>query len=58
MFGSKRNKESERFYLLPGQGGRAHRRKQIFFFKWSVAAGLLGAAILGVVMYWLNHPNF
>ncbi len=55
---SKRNKENERFYLLPGQGGQAYRRKQIFFFKWSVVAGLLVAAILGVLMYWLNHPKF
>ena len=33
MFGSKRNKETERFYLLPGQGGQAYRRKQKFILN-------------------------
>jgi hypothetical protein len=58
MFGSKRNKEAGRFYLLPGQGGQAYRRKQKFILKWSVVVGLLVAAILGVLMYWLNRPKF
>ncbi len=57
MFGFKRNKEPERFYLLPGQGGAAFRRKQKIFLKWSVAVGLLVAAILGVLMYFLNKPR-
>ena len=56
MFGSKRNKETERFYLLPGQGGAAFRRKQKFILKWSVAVGLLVAAVVGGLMYWLNRP--
>ena len=35
-FNSKRNKEPERYYLLPGQGGSAYRRKQKFILKWSI----------------------
>jgi hypothetical protein len=58
MFGSKRNKETERFYLLPGQGGEAWRRKQRFLLKWSVAVGVLVALVLGVLMYFLNRPKF
>lgn len=58
MFGSKRNKETERFYLLPGQGGEAWRRKQRTLLKWSIVVGLLVAALLGVMMYWLNRPKF
>ena len=58
MFGSKRNKEAERFYLLPGQGGEAFRRKQRVLIKWSIVVGLLVAAILGALMYWLNRPQF
>jgi len=58
MFGFKRNKEAERFYLLPGQGGQAYRRKQKFILKWSIVVGLILSAILGALMYWLNHPEF
>jgi hypothetical protein len=57
MFGFKRNKEAERFYLLPGQGGQAWRRKQKFILKWAVVVGLLVAAILGAVLYFLNKPK-
>lgn len=58
MFGSKRNKETERFYLLPGQGGEAYRRKQKFILKWAIIVGLLVAGILGALMYWMNRPKF
>jgi hypothetical protein len=58
MFGAKRNKEAERFYLLPGQGGQAYRRKQKFILKWAVAVGMLVAGMLGALMYWLNRAQF
>ena len=57
MFRSKRDKEKKRFYLLPGQGGSAYRRKQKFILKWSVIAALIVSAILGALMYWLNRPK-
>ena len=57
MFGSKRNKETERFYLLPGQGGAAYRRKQRFILIWSIIVGLAVAAILAAVMYFFNQPK-
>jgi len=57
MFRPKADKERERFYLLPGQGGRAARRKHHFFLKWSVIAALGGSAILGLIMYLLNRPS-
>ena len=57
MFGSKRNKETERFYLLPGQGGAAYRRKQRFILIWSIVVGLAVAAILAAAMYFLNQPK-
>jgi hypothetical protein len=56
-FRSKRGKEHQRFYLLPGQGGEAYRRKQRFILKWSVIAALLGSGILGALMYWLDQPG-
>jgi hypothetical protein len=58
FFSSKRDdKEQRRFYLLPGQGGRASRRKRILFLAWSVIAALIVSAILTVLIYWLNHPS-
>jgi len=57
MFRSKRDKEHNRFYLLPGQGGSAHRRKQNFILTWSVIVALIVSAILAALMYWLSHPQ-
>jgi hypothetical protein len=57
LFRPKRNKETERFYLLPGQGGAAYRRKQRFILKWSIIAGLAVSAVLAAVMYLLNRGN-
>ena len=58
MFSSKPAKEPERYYLLPGMGGRAARRKQMFFWKWSIIAGLGISLILAAVMYLLNRFVF
>jgi hypothetical protein len=56
MSRSKRHKDHERFYLLPGQGGRAYRRKQRRIFQWSIIAALIVSAIMAALMYWLNRP--
>ncbi|MGO9585544.1 MAG: hypothetical protein ACLP2Y_05045 [Limisphaerales bacterium] len=58
MFHSKPNKEPERFYLLPGMGGREARRKQLRFLKWAALAALGMSAILAAVMYLLNRFVF
>lgn len=57
MFGFKRNKETERFYLLPGQGGAAYRRKQRYILVWSIIVGLGLALLLGAFMYYLDKPR-
>jgi hypothetical protein len=36
-------------------GGRAARRKQMYFWKWSIIAGLLVSAILAAFLYLLNR---
>ena len=54
---SKDNKENNRYYLLPGMGGRLYWKKQKFIITWSLIAALVVSAILGALMYWLNHPN-
>ena len=58
LFNFNRNKETQRFYLLPGQGGAAYRRKQKFILKCSIAAALFISAILAALMYWLDKRQF
>jgi len=55
LTGLHRGKKHERYYLLPGMGGRAVRRKKRFMLLWSVAAGLLTSAVLGWVLYWMSR---
>jgi hypothetical protein len=57
LFRSKRNKQTERFYLLPGQGGSAYRRKQKIILKWCIIAALIFSAVFSAVIYWLNRPQ-
>jgi hypothetical protein len=54
LFGD-RNKERERFYLLPGMGGRASRQKQKWMLQWAIGSGLLVSGIVAFLMYCLNH---
>lgn len=49
-----RNKEPERFYLLPGMGGRARRQKEMRFLRWSIAAALVISGALACLLYFLN----
>ena len=52
-----RNKERPRFYLLPGMGGRARRRKELFILKWSIVAGLLVSAIVACILYFISRSR-
>ena len=58
MFGLKSKKPRERFYLLPGQGGRNYHRKQQVFLTWSVSVALIFGLIIAAVMWWSAraHP--
>jgi hypothetical protein len=55
MFGLARDKEKDRFYLLPGMGGRAFRRKQRVILWWSVVAGLLVSSFLAGALFLLSR---
>jgi len=61
MFWKRRDpaeKERRRYYLLPGMGRRAYRRKQRVILKYSIAFGLVISGLLAVVLYFLNRPRF
>jgi len=58
MFGLKFDKERERFYLLPGMGGRAARRKHLYFLKWSIVFALALSALLALVLYLFNRFSY
>ena len=55
MIGFGRDKKRQRFYLLPGMGGRAYRRKRKLFLQLAIAAGLLVSAVVAGVLYWLSR---
>jgi hypothetical protein len=55
MLWFKRDKERHRFYLLPGMGGRAARRKHNKMLQWSIVIGLLASAVLAMLLYFVNR---
>lgn len=44
-------REQKRFYLLPGQGGRAYLRKQRLILRYSLLVGFLVSGLLALAMY-------
>jgi len=54
---SKSDKERQRFYLLPGMGGRAYRRKQKVILNYSLAVGLVISLLFALLLYLLNRSN-
>jgi hypothetical protein len=55
VFFRKKDKPRERFYLLPGQGGRSFRRKQRFIMRWTLAVALVAGGTLAVVLWKLGR---
>jgi hypothetical protein len=55
MFFSNSKKERERYYLLPGQGGPAARRKHKRFLTWAIVASLIFSVLMALVMYWFDR---
>ena len=59
MFRSKeqkaKDKEQQRFYLLPGQGGSAYQRKQRFILKAALLVGLLVSGIFALAVWWMHN---
>jgi hypothetical protein len=53
---AKKPKERERFYLLPGQGGRNFRRKQLFILTWTTAVALVFGGVMALFIWWFSRP--
>jgi hypothetical protein len=53
----ERDKERQRYYLLPGMGGSALRRKHRRILGWSIALGLVVSAILTFLLYFLSSQR-
>ena len=50
-----REKDQERFYLFPGMGGKAYRRKRNLILQASIAVGLIVSGIFVLVMYFIHR---
>jgi high-affinity Fe2+/Pb2+ permease len=50
MFWTRKNKEQNRYYLLPGMG-RSNRRHHQQTLLWAVIVGIICAALLGTLIY-------
>jgi hypothetical protein len=57
VFLRKKDKPRERFYLLPGQGGRNYHRKQRFILRWTIVSALVFGAVLAAVMWVMSKPK-
>ncbi len=51
------DKEKERFYLLPGMGGRNLRRKRRIILQWSIVAGIFTSAALAALLYFISKSR-
>jgi hypothetical protein len=56
MFGFARDKEKDRYYLFPGQGGRSARRKHRRILFWSILFGLIVSAAFAAILYLISNP--
>ena len=50
----QQDKERERFYLLPGMGGKAMRRKRKLMLQWAIVAGLFVSLVLACLLFWMG----
>jgi len=56
MLGFARDKEKDRYYLFPGQGGRSARRKHRRILLWSIVFGLVVSAAFAGILYLISKP--
>jgi hypothetical protein len=58
MFRFGKDKARQRFYLLPGMGGKALRRKRKTILKWTIATGLVVSALVACLLYIIYRMQY
>jgi hypothetical protein len=56
MFRSKRNKEQNRYYLLPGMG-RSNRRRHREFLMWAIVVGAVVSSVFAYLLYLMSRHH-
>jgi len=54
---AKVSKEHERYYLLPGMGGRARRRKVMEMVGWGILGGVVASLLLAIGLYLISRVS-
>jgi hypothetical protein len=57
MLGFARDKDKDRYYLFPGQGGRSARRKHRRILLWAILFGLVVSAGFAGILYLMSKPG-
>jgi hypothetical protein len=58
MLGFARDKEKDRYYLFPGQGGRSARRKHRRILLWAILFGMVMSVALAGILYLISKPGY
>jgi hypothetical protein len=54
---AKKHKPRERYYLLPGQGGKNFHQKQHRFILWATAVAIVFGTVIGAIMWWMARAK-
>jgi hypothetical protein len=55
MFLGTKKKPRERYYLLPGMGRRAYRKKLFLMLGWGILGGVGTSLFVAVALYLMNR---
>jgi len=55
MIFKSKDKERERYYLLPGMSGRAWRQKLKSMVGWGLLAGVATSLVVAALLYLINR---
>lgn len=47
--------ERERYYLLPGMGGRAYRKKVKIMIGWGLLGGVVASLLVALILYLISR---
>ena len=51
-----KNREENRYYLLPGMG-RSNRRQRQVYLRWAILVGFIVAMVVGTLIYFVQRPG-